>query len=732
MTRRLLNYFRRLFNRPPKGSDPLYDALERFRDPAAPTLDLLHRLVGVLRPRNRRDDFILRYRRMMDRLDADPELRAAFRRHVIHFVAERRLITFFTDSGILPGTGFFSEWGRILGSRLLPEVSDERRLKDCLQLIYDRPNDWQWLEQIPDDCSQRFWRLITTASELHDVSWRPVQEQMLDAVLLLAHRISGLGVDSELMRASTNFDDNLPRFVALSAEALDFVNAYRKSLDDATVSADDGKQLMVITDQCMETLQRIRKRARSIGTSLHLSYLLVRSQQSLERLQELVTILIASQQAAFGAEALNAWGEFARTAFMAQTRRNSLSFYLSQLSSLLAVRVTENAASSGEHYICETASDYRHMWWSAGGAGVFIAIMSLLKIDAGLLDLSLFNRAFIYSMIYGLGFVIIYLLGMTVATKQPAMTAQTLAGLLGDLKLNRSADMERLVDVIAAVCRSQVAAIAGNVLVAVPVAIGLGYGLQLWLGEPQISRDQAAHLLHDLDIFTWAVPHAAIAGFYLYLSGLISGYFDNRAAYANISSRVGSLRWLSRLFGKTRAQRIGNHIENHLGGIMGNFLFGCMLGSTGIVGIILGLPIDIRHIAFSSANFGYAVVGYGFELAPALAAWGILGFLTFGCTNLIVSFSLALRTAMRARGIHFNHGGPLLEALWQRLRSNPRCFVLPPRSQAQAQAEPEQETETVPPAQAEKAGEKVNKTDTADKTDLADQGDKSAKPASAV
>lgn len=693
--RRFFDLLRRLLGHSAGGADPLHAALEGFRAPEADTLKLLRRLVGVLRPRNRRDDFVQRYRRMLDRLDADHELRAAFRRHVIHFVAERRLITFFIDSGILPGTGFFSEWGRILGSRLLPEATDERRLKDCLQLIYDQPNDWQWLERIPEDCSQRFWQLITGADELHSVSWRPVQEQMLDAVLLLAHRISGLGVDSELMRASTNFDDNfddnLPRFVALSAEALDFVNAYRKALDDETVSADDGRQLMVIADQCVETLQRIRKRARTIGTSLHLSYLLTRSQQSLERLQELAAILVASQQATFGAEALKAWGEFVRTAFLAQTRRNSLGFYLSQLSSLLAARVTENAARSGEHYICESTGDYRRMWWSAGTAGILIATMALLKIMAGPLDISLFGRAFIYSMIYGLGFVLIYLLGMTVATKQPAMTAQTLAGLLGDLKLNRSADLERLVDVIAAVCRSQLAAIAGNVMVAVPMAIALSYGLGIWLGEPLISRDQGVHLLNDLDIFSWAVPHAAIAGFYLYLSGLISGYFDNRAVYANIGPRVASLRWLKRLLGgsRTRAQKVGAYVENHLGGIMGNFLFGCMLGSTGIIGIILGLPIDIRHIAFSSANFGYALVGQGFALSPAHIAWGILGFLSFGCVNLLVSFALALRTALRARDIRFDHGAPLAEALWQRLRRDPRCFVLPPRPQAAQPAQPD-------------------------------------------
>jgi site-specific recombinase len=55
-----------------------------------------------------------------DLLENDAELAAAFRTHIIHFTASRRMVTFFTDSGILPGTGFFSEWWRILGNRLLP------------------------------------------------------------------------------------------------------------------------------------------------------------------------------------------------------------------------------------------------------------------------------------------------------------------------------------------------------------------------------------------------------------------------------------------------------------------------------------------------------------------------------------------------------------------------------------------------------------------------------------
>ena len=113
---------------------------------------------------------------------------------------------------------------------------------------------------------------------------------------------------------------------------------------------------------------------------------------------------------------------------------------------------------------------------------------------------------------------------------------------------------------------------------------------------------------------------------------------------------------------------------------MGNFLFGCMLGSTGVIGTILGLPLDIRHIAFASANLGYAVTGFAFELPLTTLLWAGLGVTLIGATNLGVSFALALRTALGARGIRFEHGGALLVALWQRFRRTPRDFLLPPRA----------------------------------------------------
>lgn len=678
MLQGIAKFFRQHFGKQPDSEALLHTTLDAFREPEADTLELIRRLIALLRRASLEKGGTGELQNILQaQLEADPELLAAFRHHVVHFIATRRLVTFFTDSGILPGTGFFSEWWRILWNRILPEVPDERRLKDCLHVIYDRSDDWRWLERIPPESSQYLWALLAPKDELRSIDWLSIQEQILDSILLLAHRVSGLGVDSELMRASPNFDDNSPRFIALSAEALDFVNTFRQGILEAKPSTDDGSQLLVMADQCAETLDRIRKRALTVGTSLHLSYILTRSEQSLERLRELIAILISADRN--HSSAISAWSSFARDAFLAENRRNSMRYYMSQLSQLMAVRVTENAARSGEHYICETKSDYQQMWRSAAGAGVLIGGMALLKIFAANLHAPLFVEAFLFSMIYGLGFVLIYLLGLTVATKQPAMTAQTLASHLSDLKPNRAADLERLVDVVAAVCRSQLAAIGGNVMLALPVAIAIAWGLGELTGQPLISMEKGAHLLQDLDPLGWAIPHAAVAGFYLFLSGLITGYFDNQAAYSDFGARIARLRWLRQLLGSERALRFGSYIQDHLGGIMGNFLFGCMLGSTGVIGTILGLPLDIRHIAFSSANIGYAVVGFDFALPIKAVLWGALGIAIIGLTNLAVSFALALRTALRARRVEFEHWMPLLRAIWRRFRQQPRSFLLPLR-----------------------------------------------------
>ncbi|MGL4406999.1 MAG: hypothetical protein ACRCTU_01245 [Zoogloea sp.] len=715
----LVAFARRLLAASNSPRERLRMALYRMYDEKSDSLLLVRQLVGALRPLNRQeleDGLPAKlFVSMLDELESNERLLMALRHQLGRFVRERNLVTFFTDCGILPGTGFFSECWRIVGNRLLPEVPDERELRDCLHLIFDRQRDWLWLETLPGDQVDRFWALMDGG--IQQASQSAMTAQILDSILLLSHRVSGLCIEGELMRASPNLEADRPRFIALSAEAFEFVSRWRQSLQRTEFVPDDGSHLLVISAQCRETLGRIRRWALQVGVSQSLSYLLARSEQSLVRLEKLIATLSAqrclvpvpAQETAANLTELpsadnaamvaspvddhrpesrgvvkeSIWGGLIHSSLIAESRRNSLSSYLKELLYVLSRRVTENSARSGEHYICGSVAEYKHMWLSAAGGGVIIAFMALTKIFAAGLHAPLFVEAFMFSMIYGLGFVLIYLLGMTVATKQPAMTAQTLASLLEDIKPNRQADLERLADVISAVVRSQLAAILGNVLVAMPLAIFISLAFGYWFDGRLVGVEKAQHLLADVNPLSWALPHAAIAGVYLFLSGLITGFFDNKAVYAHVGARVARLRWLWIMVGTRRAVRVGTYVQDRLGGIMGNMLFGCMLGATGVVGQIVGLPIDIRHIAFASANLGYAVTALDFGIAFQAFAIAASGVALIGLVNLTVSFALALRTALAARRIRFSHWGPLLAVLGRRLRSRPTEFFVPSPPQRQ-------------------------------------------------
>src|SRR5690606_18594300 len=129
-------------------------------------------------------------------------------------------------------------------------------------------------------------------------------------------------------------------------------------------------------------------------------------------------------------------------------------------------------------------------------------------------------EALAYSLNYATGFVIIYLLHFTIATKQPAMTAQTIAAQLAS---GRPADVDAVALLISRVARTQFIAVLGNVLLAMPVALAVTM-LVVWLGAdaPAHKSAQLVADLHPLD--SPAIFHAAIAGVWLFCAGIVSGY----------------------------------------------------------------------------------------------------------------------------------------------------------------------------------------------------------------
>lgn len=631
-------------------------------------------LIAALRPRRPEDtaDAERRLHALALLLSADEAARAALRETLLHLLSEKQLLRLLTDSGILEGEGFFSGLWRRLGQRLLPPERNPDSLKDLLAEWFDRPGDHLWTAAVPP----ALWVLILDTLELP--SQLPtagrLRTQLLDALQVLSHRIAAIGLEPELVRNHPDIERYESPFLMQNAELHAFVAERKQAALEKRAPTLDDKHLLVLLDQCEDIIAKVRKQAAQTGASVSLTHLLLRLSQNITRLHSLLRLLEDRAAHALNEDRVALFVQLLR----AENRRLSLTEFWSQNVELLAQRITGNASKTGEHYVTSTRSEYFLMLRSALGAGFIVAFMALLKVDMGREPHAPIVSAVLYSLNYGLGFVLIYILRFTIATKQPAMTASYLAA---SLQASEGRDrLDQIEEQIVRTVRSQFIAIFGNVFMALLVPALLVYLLLMQTDAHFLAPEQAQALLDQQNPLTsLAWFHAAIAGVCLFLSGLISGYFDNKAVYDRIPARIRQLRWLRRVIGERGAQRFSEYIEANLGGLAGNFFFGCMLGSMGTLGFILGLPLDIRHITFSTAYLTMSFVALDWDLSLAQWALPALGVLGIGLINLVVSFGLALYVALRAQRVEFTETRRLLARVLQRLWRRPRDFLWPPR-----------------------------------------------------
>lgn len=611
-----------------------------------------------------------------------PELRTALRDALFELLCTRKPVSLYVESGVLPSTGFFSELHRRISHKLLPDAIDTGYLKDILALIFIRQDDDVWVSAVADACWLELLLALRFDEQPADDGLPVPLRGILDAVLVLSYRISSIGLEPELIRNEPALEEFASPFLTQNDEVGEYLEQFASVWQNPELELQDEKHILVLLDQCSQVIQKVRRTASRFGTSISLTFLLQRLTQQMERMEALLAILADLRQDKTGSSAQPLFVSLFKTLVSGECHKNDVRQHWQESLELLALRVTENASRTGEHYITSTRAEYFSLLRSAMGAGLVIAFMAALKLFAARQQLPPLTEALVFSLNYGLGFMLIHILHFTVATKQPAMTASAIAASISESG-GKNRDLESLTSIIAQTLRSQLAAILGNVLIVVPMAMLIAWGVFTVSGTHFITPEKAHHLLADTDpIHSLAVFYAAIAGVCLFLSGLIAGHHDNLAVYNKIPQRLKQLRWLRRLLGQARLARVANYVENNLGALAGNFYFGCMLGGMTAIGTLFGLPVDIRHVTFSSAYLGFSLVGLDFTLAPQEVLLAVLGIALIGLTNLMVSFTLALSVAIKARKVTYAHWGMLLQSLGRRFRQHPGEFFLPPKVDA--------------------------------------------------
>jgi hypothetical protein len=244
-------------------------------------------------------------------------------------------------------------------------------------------------------------------------------------------------------------------------------------------------------DACRASASSVYTHLEDNGISVGLVFRLRQLRERVLRIRELLDCLMSPVPAPSVARLVG-------KLVLAGGERNSIRALVASNSSMLAAKVTERSAETGEHYITRDRASYLQMVKKAAGGGALTAVTVLLKFGIYALALSAFWAGLASGLMYAASFVAIQLLHLTLATKQPAMTAPALAARLRDIKADAAVD--DFVDEVANLVRSQVAAVLGNVLVVVPAMVALALLVQYALGRPLLDAAHAAATLHSLSL----------------------------------------------------------------------------------------------------------------------------------------------------------------------------------------------------------------------------------------
>lgn len=682
-----------------------YAQMAEQADSNSPSLQPLCDLIVQLRPSSLRNTFEIaeRFNLWLDHLEKNPIRTSQLTHDVLQLLEIYSPEYFYSEQGILSNDGFFTTLAQRLTWLILPPLQKEHQLSTLFIKVFDKASDLQWLNQIQP---QQWHRLSVCLSQIHPkpALIQSAQDQLFNALMVLSYRVAAMGLERDLMRIDPSIDEFESPFMAQNREVIAFIESYQPFyLDqDSTTTLHtppDERPITVMIEQCRDVLSRVRKNTRRFGVSIHLTNLMIRIEQSLARMELLLDLLLGFQRSPYvKLDTIDPQqnSSHKKTPYpdnpiqrvlriLADDQKNHASIrdLISTNTELMSLQITENASKAGDHYVTDDRRGYFKMMHSAMGAGAIIAFMATIKVLFGRLTLAPFVKAFLNSMNYSFGFMLIHVLHFTVATKQPAMTAATIATTVHHAEKTKQTANDQLTDLAQLtvnIMRTQIVAIFGNMTIAMTVGGVITYIWHTFFKQPLLSNDTAHALLHGLNPLTsLAIPHAAIAGVCLFLAGLIAGYYDNLSVHHQVGARLRQHPRLIKIMSTERLDRVSRYIENNLGALAGNFWFGIMLGSMGTLGYFLGLPLDIRHIAFSSVNFAQSIYTLGSSMGLGTIVISFLGVLLIGMTNLLVSFSLALLVALKARGVSYGEWVSLGKLILGHFFTRPSDFFLPPQ-----------------------------------------------------
>ena len=645
-------------------------------------IDFVFDVVNYFRRKSKNKKSPLNIDELITEIKHKPESIAFFKEKLHNVFANKQKVILFTDAGLLNSVSFFKELRRRISRQLLPDQPSEENIQYVLNQLFYRPSDVKWVHQIPLDNWKELFDILAVSTFYEDSESKTTSKQILLAIMILSQRMGGLALQTDVRRMVPEYAHLNSPFIALDDELNNLARTLSKEDKPYLYIQDhelDYKQLNILAGQCEDFVNKADANTSKYGVTFSVNQTLLLIRQQIKRIKRLYNYLFIEKEADKCEKTIAFYLDMVKT----NSKKNNIRKLIDDSVYNITYEITNYTGKTGEHYITSTTGEYFKMLKTALWGGVIVGFMCLVKLYMSMQpDQSDFFRALNYSFNYAIGFVLIYLTGSTLATKQPAMTASTIAKTLESLSDNdnnkeKQKHYTEFSALFTRLFRSQFIAFVGNVFGAFPVSMLLAIGMS-YLSGYNIATKKSLHLLEDLNI--WHTPvflYACIAGIFLFLSGIIAGNVASVNNFNNFYYRLSEHPFLKGFFGKVRMQRVANWMQQKWPSVVSNIWFGVFMGSAWAIGHFFGLPIDIRHITFASGNLAYGLYGMNFIISLENILWCILGIGIIGLGNFIVSFGLSLWIALRSREVPASELKYLGRCVWRAFKARPRAFFFP-------------------------------------------------------
>jgi site-specific recombinase len=558
----------------------------------------------------------------------------------------------FSEYGINSNRGFFPEIARRLKHKILPSNVPENELSHFINFVFDNANDYEWLEKI----NYSSWEAMTDLIDARQLipHSQKLAHQVHNAIIILCHRLATIGIDPYLISKLPEIDDSNSPFFELNHLVNLFV---KKHLENKTLEIDyeELETIWQSINRAESIFSSIQEKKDEIGTSLHSTYLLQRAHQHICRIRLLLNLFVTKEKS----NKVLTISQLVTELVKAEQTKNLVRRFIKENTNLLAHRIVSHTSEKGEHYIGFSKKENVKLFKSAMGGGVIVVLLVYIKHFIHHLHAPLFIEGFLFGLNYSAGFVFMYLAHLTLATKQPAMTAAFIADSIDSGNNSGNKPWMMFKQVI----RSQFVSLIGNLVIVLPLCFLSAWFINFYFHYSVFNYTESkVQMYSNHPVYSASLIYATITGVFLSLSGIVIGYFDNKVVYSEISQRIIKHPKLIRKYSLEKRQKLAAFVQKNLGGIVGNVFLGFSLGMAGNIGKFIGIPFDIRHVTISSGNFAIALGSdHSYELDLIISVF--LGIIYIGLINIASSFMISFIVACRSRSLSWKQSLKVLVGL---------------------------------------------------------------------